>query len=62
LALAEEFRNLNPAVSVAVISANHQVEVINRAQAAGAAFLPKPLTQKMLGDFLNAAHASQVDN
>ena len=62
LALAEEFRSLNPAVSVAVISANHQVEVVNRARAAGAAFLPKPLTQKMLGDFLNAAHTSQVDN
>ena len=49
-------------VSVAVISANHQVEVINRARAAGAVFLPKPLTQKMLGDFLNADHTSQVDS
>lgn len=55
LTLAEEFRNLNPAVSVAVISANHQVEVVNRARAAGATFLPKPLNQQMLAQFLDAA-------
>ena len=38
-----------------MISANHQMEVIERAWATGAAFLPKPLTEKSLGDFLNAA-------
>jgi hypothetical protein len=34
-----------------VISANRQVEVIDRARAAGAAFLAKPLTEQALADF-----------
>lgn len=55
LALATEIRQLNPNISVALISANHQVEVVKRAQAVGATFLPKPLTAKALGDFLSAA-------
>ena len=55
LALAAEVRELAPQIRVAVISANHQQEVVNRAHAAGAAFLPKPLTEKALGDFLNTA-------
>jgi CheY-like chemotaxis protein len=54
LALAAELRDLDPRISVAVISANHQLEVINRAHAAGATFLPKPLTEQALGEFLNA--------
>ena len=53
LVLAAELRASNPHVRVAVISANRQIEVIDRAHAAGAAFLPKPLTEKALGDFLN---------
>jgi DNA-binding NarL/FixJ family response regulator len=53
LILAAELRESNPRVRVAVISANRQIEVIDRAHAAGAAFLPKPLTEKALGDFLN---------
>jgi response regulator of citrate/malate metabolism len=40
-------------LSVAVISANRQVEVIDRAHASGAAFLPKPITDKALGEVLN---------
>jgi YesN/AraC family two-component response regulator len=55
LALAGEIRQLAPQISLAVISANHQLEVIERARATGAAFLPKPLTEKSLGEFLNAA-------
>jgi CheY-like chemotaxis protein len=54
LTLAKEIQELDPGISVAVISANRQVEVINRALAAGAAFLPKPLTEKVLGDFLTS--------
>lgn len=57
LVLAAEVRQLNPDIRVAVISANHQIEVINRARAAGAAFLPKPLTAKALGDFLDGTVA-----
>jgi len=55
LTLAAELRQTHPDISVAVISANHQVEVVKRAQAAGASFLPKPLTVKALGDFLDSA-------
>jgi DNA-binding NarL/FixJ family response regulator len=55
LTLATEIRRLHPGIRIAVISANHQLEVINRTQAAGATFLPKPLTEKSLGDFLDAA-------
>jgi CheY-like chemotaxis protein len=55
LTLATEIRQLAPQVKVAVISANHQLEVVERARAAGAFFLPKPLTEKSLGDFLTTA-------
>ena len=52
--LAAELRALCPEMSIAVISANRQVEVIRRAQAAGAAFLPKPLTESALAEFLTS--------
>jgi CheY-like chemotaxis protein len=55
LTLANEIRQLAPKTVVAIISANHQVEVVNRTRAAGATFLPKPLTEKALGDFLKTA-------
>jgi DNA-binding NarL/FixJ family response regulator len=60
LALAEELRSLDPRLRVAVISANHQVEVVNRAQASGATFLRKPLTEKALAEFLDAAMNGQA--
>lgn len=53
LTLAAELRELDAGISVAVISANHQVEVVNRTRAAGAAFLPKPLTEAALAAFLD---------
>ena len=53
LALAAEVKQLNPQIHLAVISANQQVEVVRRARATGAAFLPKPLTVKALGEFLD---------
>jgi YesN/AraC family two-component response regulator len=52
--LAAELRALHPRISVAVISANRQVEVVKRTQAAGATFLPKPLTEGALADFLTS--------
>jgi YesN/AraC family two-component response regulator len=55
LTMAAELRDLDPGISVAVISANRQVEVIKRAEAVGAAFLPKPLTEKGLAEYLNTA-------
>lgn len=53
LVLAAEVRHLDPAVRTAVISANHQIEVIERARAAGAAFLRKPITEASLQEFLD---------
>jgi CheY-like chemotaxis protein len=55
LLLAAELREINPAMPLAVISANHQDEIVQRAHEVGAAFLPKPLTQQALGDFLARA-------
>lgn len=55
LTLAAELRHLDPAISIAVISANRQVEVVSRARSAGAFFLAKPLTEHDLQDFLTLA-------
>ena len=55
LALAGEIRASHPTMPLAVISANMQDEIIARARAAGAAFLPKPLTEQALADFLSGA-------
>jgi DNA-binding NarL/FixJ family response regulator len=54
LTLAVEIKQLAPQMNLAVISANHQLEVVERTRAAGAYFLPKPLTEKSLGEFLNS--------
>lgn len=55
LTLAAELRELNPDMPVAVISANLQVEIVNRAHEIGAQFLPKPLTQDAIGAFITQA-------
>jgi DNA-binding NarL/FixJ family response regulator len=55
LHLAADLRKLSPQMRIAIISANHQQEVINRAAALGAKFLPKPVTEKALSEFLTAA-------
>jgi YesN/AraC family two-component response regulator len=55
LAFAAELSERSSRMSVAVISANRQVEVIQRAQATGATFLAKPLTEQALAEFLQAA-------
>lgn len=55
LALAAELRARKPAIRLAVISANHQHEVVSQAEAVGAAFLPKPLTERALRGFLGEA-------
>jgi CheY-like chemotaxis protein len=52
LDLADELHNRNPAMPIALISANVQVEIVNRAREAGATFLPKPLTEDALAAFL----------
>jgi CheY-like chemotaxis protein len=55
LDLAEQFRKVKPTMPVAVISANHQQEIVDRAHAVGATFLSKPLTEHALKDFLTIA-------
>ena len=55
LDLAVQLRKLKPSMPIAVISANHQQEVVHRAQTLGAFFLPKPLREDALKDFLSAA-------
>jgi CheY-like chemotaxis protein len=59
LVLAAELRQSHPEINIAIISANHQVEVVDRTRAAGAAFLRKPLMAKALGEYLDSI-ASRV--
>lgn len=55
LELAAEFRNVRPEMPIAVISANHQQEVVERTRAAGATFLVKPLDDSTVREFLRDA-------
>ncbi len=55
LDIAAELRRVRPTMPVAVISANHQQEIIDRANAVGATFLSKPITEPALRDFLAGA-------
>ena len=55
LDLAAEMRKLKPAMPIALISANHQQQIVDRAHALGAAFLPKPISHKSLQAFLESA-------
>lgn len=55
LDLADELHKRNPTMPVALISANVQLEIVNRAGDAGATFLPKPLTEAALAAFLTDA-------
>jgi CheY-like chemotaxis protein len=53
LEVAAELRRLRPAMPIALISANHQVEIVDSAAAIGATFLDKPLTHQALTNFLS---------
>lgn len=55
LDLVGDLRALTPDMPIGIISANHQQEVVDRARALGASFLPKPLTEKSLREFLSVA-------
>ncbi len=55
LELAAELRALHPEIVLAVVSANLQEEIVARAHAVGASFLPKPVTAQALGAFLDSA-------
>ena len=55
LHLVAELRKLDPSLPMAVVSANHQQEIIRRTEALGATFLPKPLTEQALTQFVEDA-------
>jgi CheY-like chemotaxis protein len=55
LELAEDLRRLRPDMPIAVATANVQDEIIARARAANAAFVPKPITEQALRPFLEGA-------
>ena len=55
LELAGDLRQAHPKMPIAIISANHQDEIVARAKAIGATFLPKPLTETALSGFLQTA-------
>jgi CheY-like chemotaxis protein len=57
LELAAELRQARPSLPIAVISANHQSEIVARAKAIGATFLFKPLNEEALREFLDGAGA-----
>jgi DNA-binding NarL/FixJ family response regulator len=52
LDLAAELLALHPSTPLAVVSANHQEEIVRRAKDIGAAFLTKPLNEQALSAFL----------
>lgn len=55
LELAAELREKFPTMPIAIITANIQDEVIARARAVNAAFVPKPLTSDGLEGFISGA-------
>jgi len=55
LRLAEELRAARPDMPIAIITANIQDEIIARARAIGATFVPKPVTSEGLRGFLSGA-------
>lgn len=55
LTLAADLREVNPAMPIALVSANTQQEILDRALALGVSFLPKPLNEVALDGFLTEA-------
>ncbi len=55
LQLAADLKSYNPAMPLALVSANHQNEIVARAKAIGATFLAKPLSEQALNEFLQDA-------
>lgn len=55
LDLAEELRARFPEMPIAVATANVQDEIVARARAANAAFIPKPVTEDGMRGFISGA-------
>jgi YesN/AraC family two-component response regulator len=62
LHLAADLKAVSPGTVLAVISANHQKEVVERAEAVGATFLAKPLTEQSLRAFVSGAESKLKAN
>jgi len=56
--VASELRQLNAEMPIAIISANYQREIVQRAKDFGAIFLTKPLTEEALHKFLEDVMAT----
>ena len=61
LQLAAELLAIRPDVEVAFISANQQREIVGRARALNAEFLPKSLVPEALRAFLDERSCANVD-
>lgn len=57
LELAAQLHETHPRIPVAIVTANIQAEIVERAERVGAAFLAKPLTESALAAFLDDAEA-----
>ena len=55
LELAEQLRAQYPAMPIAIATANVQDEIVARARATGATFVPKPVTEDGIRGFLSGA-------
>ncbi len=55
LQLAADLLALQPSTPLAVVSANHQEEIVGRARDIGAVFLSKPLSEQAFSAFLQDA-------
>lgn len=55
LTLAAAVSAVRPDMPIAIISANYQQEIVDRASAIGATFLQKPVNHEALGSFFSAA-------
>lgn len=55
LTLAAEVRMVRPDMPIAIISANYQQEIVDRAGAIGATFLQKPVNREALKSFFSLA-------
>jgi DNA-binding NarL/FixJ family response regulator len=58
LQLAADLRALRPRMPLAIVSANFQTEVVERARRIRADFLPKPLQRDAFGAFLEKAESA----
>ena len=62
LELAEEIRGTYPEMPIALATANVQDEIIAKARAINASFVPKPITEEGLRPFLSGRGVEAASN